>query len=416
MKINRLGLFALSSILGLANAFAGEMGFKFQEERTGGLQFRLVGQDLCDSSNKPGSFSIEVGSISRDRRFIRNESYVSANGNDTWKVSNACRVNQELRQNLLQPGRALMVQTYGSYGQNLERFYLVVPCYKDSNFVVQEYRMYTSITEVTATVCEAEGSDVAVVKDPQESETVIVTQPPVQPVQPVQSCDARVDVNATNNSLLDVKVRCSLQDMVNVIISDRNIDESFLFENRRVNANVLTHVGSIHRDARRSSQYSIDVQSAFHFRSFHANSGLISKDATYNYAVEMNLLTPLSMSATESKWSVGSGSDFSATVRVHVADRDIEENNKTRSILVQLIETTNGRNNVLEERRVSTNEAISFNLDGQYDVPYLWGSSEWDESYVLRGGSNTFKIRVFDAYSSSRFKDSETIRIQLPNL
>ncbi len=417
MTINRLGLFALTSFLGIASAFAGEMGFKFQEERTGGLQFRLTGQDLCDSSKSPGSFSVDIGSISRDRRFIRNEQYVSANGNSNWKVSNACKVNQELRQNLLQPGRALMVQTYGSYGQDLERFYLVVPCYKDSNFVVQEYQMFTSITQVTATVCEAEGSDVTVVKDTEQTNTVVVTQPPVQPtVQPVQSCDANVVVNSTNSNILDVKVRCALKDIVKIIVAERNSPNVNTLPGRVVEASVTTLVGSIYRDPSRSSRYEMEVQSAYHGGTFKQSPKLITKDATFSHNIEMTLLTPISIAATESKWAVGSGSDFSASVRLHVADRDIEETNKTRSILVQLIETTNGRNVILEERRVSTDEALTFTLDGQYDVPYLWGSSTWDESYVLRGGLNTFVIRVFDAYSSNSFKDSETIRIQLPNL
>lgn len=419
MTINRLGLFALTSFLGIASAFAGEMGFKFQEERTGGLQFRLTGQDLCDSSKSPGSFSIDIGSISRDRRFIRNEQYVSANGNSNWKVSNACKVNQELRQNLLQPGRALMVQTYGSYGQDLERFYLVVPCYKDSNFVVQEYQMFTSITQVTATVCEAEGSDVAVVKDAEQSGTVVVTQPTVQPTvqpaQPVQSCDTTLEVNSSNRNILDVKVRCTLRDMVTAIISERNSSNVNTLPGRVIEANTTTRVGVVHRDSGRSMRYDLEVQSLYHADTFRG-SKLIAKDATYNSDVEMTLLTPKSLAATESKWSIGSGSDFSATLRLHVVDRDIEESNKTRSILVQLIETTNGRNVILEERQVSTDEALTFTLDGQYDVPYLWGSATWDESYVLRGGLNTFVIRVFDAYSERRFKDSETIRIQLPNL
>ena len=419
MTINRLGLFALTSFLGIASAFAGEMGFKFQEERTGGLQFRLIGQDLCDSSKSPGSFSIDIGSISRDRRFIRNEEYVSANGNSNWKVSNACKVNQELRQNLLQPGRALMVQTYGSYGQDLERFYLVVPCYKDSNFVVQEYQMFTSITQVTATVCEAEGSDVAVVKDAEQSGTVVVTQPTVQPTvqpaQPVQSCDTTLEVNSSNRNILDVKVRCTLRDMVTAIISERNSSNVNTLPGRVIEANTTTRVGVVHRDSGRSMRYDLEVQSLYHADTFRG-SKLIAKDATYNSDVEMTLLTPKSLAATESKWSIGSGSDFSATLRLHVVDRDIEESNKTRSILVQLIETTNGRNVILEERQVSTDEALTFTLDGQYDVPYLWGSATWDESYVLRGGLNTFVIRVFDAYSERRFKDSETIRIQLPNL
>ena len=419
MTINRLGLFALTSFLGIASAFAGEMGFKFQEERTGGLQFRLIGQDLCDSSKSPGSFSIDIGNISRDRRFIRNEQYVSANGNSNWKVSNACKVNQELRQNLLQPGRALMVQTYGSYGQDLERFYLVVPCYKDSNFVVQEYQMFTSITQVTATVCEAEGSDVAVVKDAEQSGTVVVTQPTVQPTvqpaQPVQSCDTTLEVNSSNRNILDVKVRCTLRDMVTAIISERNSSNVNTLPGRVIEANTTTRVGVVHRDSGRSMRYDLEVQSLYHADTFRG-SKLIAKDATYNSDVEMTLLTPKSLAATESKWSIGSGSDFSATLRLHVVDRDIEESNKTRSILVQLIETTNGRNVILEERQVSTDEALTFTLDGQYDVPYLWGSATWDESYVLRGGLNTFVIRVFDAYSERRFKDSETIRIQLPNL
>lgn len=420
MKLNRLGLFALTSFLGMAGAFAGEMGFKFQEERTGGLQFRLVGQDLCDSSNSPGSFSIDIGNISNDRRFIRNEQYISANGNSNWKVSNACRVNQELRQNLLQPGRALMVQTYGSYGQNLERFYLVVPCYKDSNFIIQEYKMFTSITQVTATVCEADGSDVAVVKDPQQSDTVVITQPtvqpPVQPAQPVQSCDSALEVSASNRNLLDVKVRCSLRDMITAIVAEKGSSNVYTLPDRVIEANTTTRIGSISRDASRSVRYDLEVQSLYHSGSFRAAAKLIAKDATYNYDVEMTLLSPKTVAATESKWLVGSGSDFSTTLRLHVADRDIEESYKTRSILVQLIETTNGRNSILEERRVSTDEALSFTLDGQYDVPYLWGNATWDESYVLRGGLNTFVIRVFDAYSSNRYKDSETIRVQLPNL
>ncbi len=421
MKFNRLGLFALTSFLGLASAFAGEMGFKFQEERTGGLQFRLIGQDLCDSSKSPGSFSIDIGSITSDRRFVRNEQYVSANGNSNWNVSKACKVNQELRQNLLQPGRALMVQTYGSYGQGLERFYLVVPCYKDSSFVVQEYQMFTSITQVTATVCEADGSDVAVVKDAQQTDTVVVTQPAVKPtvqptVQPVQSCNASLVVNSANSGLLDVKVRCALKDIVDTVIAERSSPNKFTLPGRIVEANATTIVGSIYRDTSRSSRYDIEVRSSYHGGTFKQSPQSFNKDASFNHAVELNLLTPTSLAATESKWTVGSGSDFSASVRLHVADRDIEDSNKTRSILVQLIETTNGRNTLLEERKVSTDEALTFTLDGQYDVPYLWGDSTWDESYVLRGGLNTFVIRVFDAYSSNRFKDSETIRIQLPNL
>jgi hypothetical protein len=345
----------------------------------------------------------EVGSANT---FIAREQYVSKAGNSEWKVSKSCTINQQLENALLEPGKALKVQTYSQYGQELERFYIQIPCDRAFGTTVAEYPLSTVITVTEATVCDAAGSDVAVVKDVEQDKAVI------ERPQIVQSCSISAGVNESSREYIAVKLNCAQNDRieVNLLNSEGSVVRSKIVDTRSNQARLLNFNG---RDPNYSLSLTVAIKS-YGYNYSNKKNVRIEKDPTNFAQVKMKLLTPQSVSAMEESKKFGRGFYYSSNIKAVVSDADLEADGRQAEIRVQLINTTNDRFDILSERNVTTGFTLDFTVDGQYIMPKWFGDNHWDEDYILRAGVNTFKIRVFEAYSQDKYIDSETISVSVP--
>ncbi|MBY0386394.1 hypothetical protein K2X05_14660 [bacterium] len=413
MHIYKIGLFLAAGLLSFATSYAGQIKFKFQEASNGVIQFRLLGSNLCDYG-KATSFTMTKGYVGQGSQFVRESQYVSKSGNDTWAVSKSCTINQQLTNDLLQPGKALKVETYGDNGA-LERFYIQIPCEKEFGTYAEEYLFSTDITQVSATVCDSAGSDVAVVKDVEKDTVTIPTQPVIVTEQPKnQYCSSIVSVDEMNRSLINVKLGCTYKDRLHVMIlaNGNLVYEQFVnITNSTYNKQLITQLRG--RNFIKRAEFEVRMESTKYGTS-RVDKQSVEKDPTFFSRVSQTMNTPLFVKPVAQEKSLGRGFYFETSIEVFVKDMDIDKSHPESQILVQLINTTNGQFTVINERRVSTEENVSFQLDGQYVVPLVFGSAYWDTDYVLQSGKNTFKVRVFDAYQNEKFLDSEEISIQLP--
>lgn len=419
MLAKRLTLL-LGGLLITSSSLAGEIKFKFQKASNGVIQFRMLGEDLCDSSGRPGTFTMTKGHVGSSRQFVTDERYVSKSDKSEWNITKSCTVNQQLTNELLTPGKALKVQTYDSYGYELERFYIQIPCDREFGMIEEEYLFHTDITTVSAVVCDSQDSDVAVVKD-QKTTTITVPNAPViivpkEEPKLIQACSVDMKVDQSDMTRINVYMGCAYKDSIELLIHSEDqilFNQTVAIKNPRSNKQLVASLKN--RNPFRTVRIDIDMDSRG-FDYGDKGSVLIKKEQTYVHKSKLQMITPLKVQPKAEAKALGRGSYFQSTIEVFVQDKDIETSHPDKQIRVQLINTTNGQFEVLNEKHVSTDEKVSFSVDGQYVEPNLFGSNYWDEDYVLQKGKNTFKIRVYDAYKGSAFVDSEEIQVILPNL
>jgi hypothetical protein len=392
----------LSKLMGLmlaaffsVSAWAGEMGFKIQQDSAGRTQFRLIGNNLCDAGNAT-SFKMTKGVVTNGY-FEGTEQYVSSTGKSEWKINDVrnCSINQQITNDLLVPGKAVKVTTFNSYGSPIESYYLVVPCRKEQLLTETEYRFYTELQLVNASVCSAGGG--GVITDVEPGGTVVVPAPaPVEREE--QYCRADVEIDKNDLSRLNVMVGCSFQDVLDIEIYVNGSPITSLTKRISSSASTKQFVTSL---AGRIRSETVEVKVVmispdFNYRRNYSET--FKKSATFNHEVRAELLSPAQSTAYPNSKAFGRGVYFESKIEVAVNDKDIEEKYPTRDILVQLINTKGGRNALVEEQMVSTGDLVTFYLDGQFVEPLVFGDAYWDENGQLFEGRNTFKVLVFDAY------------------
>ena len=226
--------------------------------------------------------------------------------------------------------------------------------------------------------------------------------------QPKAPAYCSSSVKSSNDSeVVDVYIDCNYLKTVNVIVGNR---EQIVCSNRvRIQQFGSAFACTFERPIESSIEFSVKIEYPV------GNQGaiipfekayLLKKGATFDYPVEAEYQTLISQTPRKESKALGRGSYWQSTITVAVNDRDIDVADNV--IKIQLIDTKS--NKVISTRSASTNKAVSFNLEAQFIEPWM-GSDHWDRNASMKGGENTFKIRVFDAYSNTNYMDLETVTI-----
>ncbi|MCB0407718.1 MAG: hypothetical protein KDD34_05890 [Bdellovibrionales bacterium] len=398
------------------SAWAGEVAFKLQGTSSGGTQFRLIANGLCDYGNAT-SFSMNRGVI-EGRRFRKTSKYISKSNKDEWRVTNDCRINQQVTDDLLEPGKALEVVIYDDRGYEIDRYYAVVPCQKDFKIIEKQSIFTRDLQLVEAVVCDTKQGDTTIVKDVQastigtqtNSDIIVITTPTQDQLPEVeQNCSLSASVNG---AAVRLTAGCIREDILAVEVLNEG---QVVFSNYvKVKGGTYYNAASYQtllRDETKNISLTIRAHSERYNENFSRRNVVIQKVPTFTSMVKIAVLSSNLQTPKAQDKALGRGVYYEAQVEVAVQDNDIDPNYPENEILVELISLTDGQNQVIDSRRVSTGKTARFSLTGEYIRPLLFGSDHWDEESPLQKGTNTFKVRVYDAYGKTTYKESDVIEV-----
>lgn len=357
--------------------------FSYALNSQGEPQLKVRGVELCDSQ----TFRIRVtDDLTGDSGW-----YKSERGNTEWQVNNrACTLNMFLAKKYLVPGYTLEVRTYAANGRRLHSFSTTIPC--------EESRWVT------------EFSDRAVYE-------TVVARPiscggPIGQQPPVVTCDVDVKPSPQNRDLGQVYVSCN--EPMGVIVNAYGVNGNVLCSNPRFFANPnAAEVCYFNRDRSRKLQYRVDVNSAATGALVGSYAGTLLKEATYFYPPQGTLVSERYVQPPTQNKALGRGLYWDVSVKALVADGDVDPSENQRLIKVELIEVINGVEKVIKSDLANSGQTVEFKLEHEYVVPKLIGKPH--EAGDLRRGTNTLKVRVWDAYQGSSKIDLPEITVVIPN-
>jgi hypothetical protein len=391
-KFLGLVLVLLCSSIALARPSA---YFSYALNSQGEPQLKVRGVDLCDPYGE-ATFRIRVtDDLTGDSGW-----YTSERGNTQWPVNkNACTVNMFLARKYLLPGKTLELRTYAGSGRRMHSFSVTIPC-EESRWVAAFSDSVVYETEVARPIsCGGQ-------------QQPPVYQPPQQPPQqPTLSCNASVGTDSRNPNVAKAYVNCNQN--TGAAVSVFGPQGSLLCENQRFFATTLDgEVCSFNRDRSHRLDYKIKVYAADSGALIGSTEGTVVKDATYFYPPQGTLVSDRFVQPVTQNKALGRGQYWDVSVKALVADGDVDPSENQRLIKVELIEVINGGEKVIKSDMANSGQTVQFSLEHEYVVPKLIGKPH--ESGDLHRGSNTLKVRVWDAYQGNVHVDLPEVTVVIP--
>lgn len=394
-----LALFAL--VVMPLSAFAQSVSTNFSTKSNGVLRFALVGKDFCESD----SFSVRVV----DRNAGKSEIYTAKSGNKNWRINKDCGFNQEFSHELLKPGMVLNVVTFRGNVQT-RSLWAAVPCYTSIEQIqVRDLRF--SLTEITTGIsCDngnyvkETGSTVVVAESKPKVSTTTVVVVPVQETR-LNYCSI---TKKTNEDFVTINAVCDRSEVASILVTANNQilcrKGSAILGDQSTGAQTICVVP---RNNTQTINLRIEVQTD---TINQVENFSIAKNPTFTSLPVGKILTPVRQSVKKENKALGRGNYWTTNISAKIVDRDSDNNDIV--IKTQLIEVTANGERVLDTRNTSSGGTVNYSLEHQYITPILFGSDRHEGALTV-GQDNTLKIRVYDAYSETRFVDLQPMTIHL---
>lgn len=355
MKIYLLLIYLMCAVFTALSAEAQSVSVQFSKRARGGERFAIVGRDHCQAD----SFSIKVYAAGAEPYYYR-----SQRGNNNWNIVN-CRFNQELSRRLLVSGVSLTVETF-SGPLLVGTFSIQIPKNKIKKQSAQPSMRATALPDKN-------------------------------------SCQV---VSSTKDSVVYFKAHCLKSEFAQVtVLSAKNIlcEKSILLSRDSKNPEVIC---AVTRDPLTTQYVQLIIQTRQETFEF---SKTIAKSPTFQFSPQVRLLLDSPIQIKKMSKKLGRGYYWSGSVSAQVFDRDSD--NEEPLIHVQLIEVRAGQEKVIDRAVVRTGGLVTFHFEHQLVQQFIWNDGYHEGPFSV--GANTAFLRIFDAYSTTKFIDSESFQIYL---
>ena len=355
-----------------------KVSFKLSEDGS----VRVVGSDLCEAD----LFKIRV----KDHVTDEKSWYTSHAGNQSWKIGQkSCRVNMEVQQNLLQPGKTIEVRTYKANGEKVDTFEYNIPCTETEIVTILTNGFDIFVGSVSVNSCDTLSSP------PAKSTHIQVEIAPAPEQEPVQSCTSSVNKSGTG---VQISYRCDLQDDVDVKVTESSTGEVLCLERFKSavsNNRPLSCV--IGRNSLKTMNLNVQIDSR---TGQFSRNHMIVKDATFTVAPAAQLLVGSTINVAPSSGVIfKDNKKWTTTVKAQIFDADVIREENQNLIKVQLIRKTNGQLYLIGRSAMyNHNDVATLVLTTTYSSPGLFTSGGMGGD-KLSTGRNQLYLRVHDAYN-----------------
>jgi hypothetical protein len=235
--------------------------------------------------------------------------------------------------------------------------------------------------------------------------------PPPPDIPPPPTCSASVEVPRSNPNVAMVVVSCSEQMGVAISAFEAN-DGRLLCDNSRFFASVgESSACSFPRNKTRRLDYKIKVNAVPSGVLMVDTDGTVIKDPTFNFPPQGRLVSNAFLKPAKQQKRMHNGFFWDAIVKVYVSDADVDPTEGKALIKVEIVDTTDGTEKVLDSQMANSDQAVEFKVEHEHLDPLMFGKPH--ESGKLKMGRNTLKVRVYDAYQDSAHIDLPEVTVDL---